>query len=108
VVAEKNPELFLRIYQVAYDTFEENLKAYRLSVRKEELPANIGKVKESDVPKLLRDTRICQLLHISYGSILEVVGEELRRFLFAEENTHYRKVCENIRKHLVVLFGEER
>jgi hypothetical protein len=108
VVAEKNPELFLRIYQVAYDTFEENLKAYRLSVRKEELPANIGKVKESDVPKLLRDTRIRQLLHISYGSILEVVGEELRAFLFAEEDTHYRKVCENIRKHLVVLFGEER
>lgn len=106
VVAERNPELFHRIYRIAYETFEENLKAYRLSVRKEEIPADVRNVKEKDLPQLLRDTRIRQFLHIAYGSILNAVGSEFRAFLFEEETRHYERVRENIEKHLAILFGK--
>lgn len=107
VVAERNPDLFRMMYRLAYDTFEENIKAYRISVRKEELCVDIEKTREMDLPKLLADFRVRQLLHISYGSILDVLGKELRDFLFREENVHYQKVCENIEKHLKILFEKE-
>lgn len=107
VVAEKDPELFHRVYRIAYETFEENLKAYRLSVTKAEIPQDVRSVKEKDLPLLLQDAQIRQFLHIAYGSVLERVGPELRRFLFKEETRHYERVCENIRRHLTVLFGKE-
>lgn len=107
VVAEKNPGLFHRIYRIAYETFEENLKAYRLSVTKEEIPQDIRGVKEKDLPLLLQNAQIRQFLHIAYGAVLEQIGPEFRQFLFEEETRHYERVCENIRRHLAVLFGKE-
>ncbi|MEN3185319.1 MAG: tagaturonate epimerase family protein [Atribacterota bacterium] len=108
VVAEKNPGLFHRVYRIAYETFEENCRAYQLSVKKETIPEDLRNVPEKDFPLLLRDTAIRQFFHVAYGSILGRVGPEIRQFLFAEEAQHYARVCENIKRHLAVLFGREK
>lgn len=105
-VAEVKPELFFQVYRVAYETFEENLKAYRVSVRKEELPVTPEDVVEADLHRLLAHPGVRQCLHIAYGSVLDALGEELREVLVQAEARHYEKVEENLRKHLLVLFGE--
>ncbi|MBC7218247.1 MAG: hypothetical protein H5U36_08965 [Candidatus Caldatribacterium sp.] len=105
-LAEARPELFFQVYRIAYDTFEENAKAYHVSVRKEELPVTPENITKQDLRMLFVDPRIRQLLHIAYGSVLDALGEELREVLAQEEERHYGKVEENIRKHLLALFGE--
>jgi len=105
-IAEVKPELFFRVYRVAYETFEENLKAYRISVRKEELPVTPENVMEADLQQLFAHPGVRQFLHIAYGSVLDALGEELREALAQAEVRHYEKVEENLRKHLLVLFGK--
>ncbi len=102
-IAVTNPELFVRMYRIAYEAFEENTKAYQVSVRKEELPEAIDP--GEDLSRLFFDPGVRQLLHISYGSILNVLGRELQETLWENEERHYKKVQENIEKHLQALFG---
>lgn len=104
-VAEAHPTLFARIYHVAYETFEENAKAYQISVRKEELP-KVSDLREENLSCLLFDPRVRQFLHISYGSVLNTLGEELRETLWKEEDRHCEKVRRNIERHLQALFGK--
>lgn len=104
-IAEIDPGLFVQIYQVAYETFEENARVYRISVRREELPRVID-LKGEDGSRLLADPKVRQLLHISYGSVLDSLREELQGVLWKAEDRHYSKVRENIKKHLCALFGK--
>lgn len=105
-IAEVNPDLFAQVYQVAYETFEENTKAYRISVKKEELPEAVS-LKDGNISRLLSNPKIRQFLHVSYGSVLRSLGEELREALWREEDRHYNNVQKNIEKHMCALFGKD-
>ncbi|MEM1875146.1 MAG: tagaturonate epimerase family protein, partial [Candidatus Hadarchaeales archaeon] len=105
-IAEVNPDLFAQVYQVAYETFEENAKAYRISVKKEELPEAVS-LKDGNISRLLSNPKIRQFLHVSYGSVLRSLGEELREALWREEDRHYNNVQKNIEKHMCALFGKD-
>lgn len=106
VVAEENPELFREIYAVAFDSFEENARAYSLSFTRDDLPSDLGDLPDTLLPTVFENEKVKQALHIAYGKVLDVLGRELRDFLFLREEKHYQKVRENIERHLVLLFPQ--
>jgi hypothetical protein len=107
-IMKSDPELFRSIYSIAYDTLEENLKAYSLSLDKADFPTGLEKVDDKHLPAFFFQDKVRQMLHIAYGPVLEALGDRLREVLFREEEKHYRKVSGNIEKHLAVLFGESK
>lgn len=108
VIMENDPELFRSVYRIAYDTLEENLKAYSLSLNKADFPTGLEKLDDKHLPAFFFQDKVRQMLHIAYGPVLEALGDRLREVLFREEEKHYRKVSGNIEKHLAVLFGESK
>ena len=104
VIAEENSELFREIYGVAFDSFEENAKAYSLSFTRDDLPSDLESFSDALLPAVFKNEKVKQALHIAYGKVLDVLGRELRDFLFFHEEKHYQRVRENIERHLVLLF----
>lgn len=105
VVMERAPGLFRTVYKIAYQTLEDNLKAYSLSLDKADFPADLEKVDDRDLPGFFFQDKVRQMLHVAYGPVLEAFGDRLREVLFAQEEKHYEKVSNNIERHLAVLFG---
>ncbi|MEN3203806.1 MAG: tagaturonate epimerase family protein [Atribacterota bacterium] len=103
-VAEENPELFRKIYTVAFDSFEENARAYSLSFTRDNLPPDLGHLSDDLLSTVFENEKIRQALHIAYGKVLDAFGRELRDFLFFHEEKHYQKVQKNVERHLVLLF----
>lgn len=106
VVAEEKPELFRKIYTVAFDSFEENARAYSLSFTRNDLPLDLGHLSDDLLPTVFENEKIRQALHIAYGKVLDALGGELRDFLFLHEEKHYRRVRENMERHLILLFPQ--
>jgi len=101
---ENTPDLFRAIYKIAYQTLEDNLKAYSLSLSRADFPPDLEKVDDRDLPGFFFQDKVRQMLHIAYGPILEAFGDRLKEVLFAQEEKHYEKVSNNIERHLSVLF----
>jgi len=107
-VAEVHPEFFRTVYAIAYETLEENLKAYALSLERNDVPPHLQGIPDSELSRFcFSHPKIRQLLHIAYGAILDRVGEELYGILFKAEKKHFAKVRENIERHLHTLFSKE-
>jgi len=104
VIMENTPDLFRAIYKIAYQTLEDNLKAYSLSLSRADFPPDLEKVDDRDLPGFFFQDKVRQMLHIAYGPILEAFGDRLKEVLFAQEEKHYEKVSNNIERHLSVLF----
>jgi len=103
VISKCNPSLFRKIYGIAYNNFELNKKDYHLVLKKSELPESIAGQRDKNLQELLFDSRIRQCLHISYGTILDNLGEQLYSVLNDNEEMHYNYVCDYLEKHLDLL-----
>jgi hypothetical protein len=103
VVAKIDKKLFRRIYEVAVNTFDENNRAYHLSLKANELPLALDETEDEKLEELIYIKEIRQALHISYGSVLEVYKNEISRILGNYEELHFKFLEDYLKKHLEYL-----
>lgn len=80
VVAENSPELFRRCWELALKAFPEALAYYHITSDPTSL-APIGTLSDAELPGLFADPTARQLIHITYGQLLN--SPELRNELFS-------------------------
>ena len=79
VIANVDPALFRKMYDIAAATFEENRKLYHVTPDLGTIP-DIDSLKDGELSKLLDLTASRQVMHIGYGKILE--NEDVKKQLF--------------------------
>jgi hypothetical protein len=110
LIAEKNPDLYRRMHKFALAHFYEATKYYHVTTDLSKVP-DIDKINDTELPSLLNldDTR--QLLHITYGLILQAKNpdgsskfhSELYQTLFTYEKDYYKLLEKHLGKHLYYL-----
>lgn len=104
VVARTNPVLFREMLGKAFASFEEATKLYHVTTNLAAIPDVLASA-DSDLERYLdaKDSR--QLLHITYGGLLN--DPEIRKSFFQtlarNEETHYAAVEKHMEKHLRLL-----
>jgi len=101
VAAYHNPSLFRRCLDLAHERFEVDRKSYFLDCQPEKVPSSL-KLTDADLPALLEDESVDarQLLHVTFGSILDRYGDELHSFLVEYEDAYRQGLEEHFARHL--------
>lgn len=99
VIYNKDRQLFKELYCIALDNLEDSKKAYKISIYRQDFEGRL----DLDDPQVLQNPKVKQLLHISYGILLDKKREEIYDILSRYEAEHYRYVADNIKKHLELL-----
>jgi len=102
VIAKKEPSLFRKLYITAINSFEKDRFSYHIKTELSTLP-RIEKISDEELETLLNKDNSRQLLHITYGSILNESKKEIYQTLFKYEDEHYDTVSAHIDKHLRLL-----
>jgi tagaturonate epimerase len=97
VVAQCDPDLFLKIYSLGREHYETDRHSYHVSARLELLP------KTGDLPSLLDDFHAREILHVTFGSTLAQFGAELQEALLKNETAYLEGVQSHLEKHLQLL-----
>jgi tagaturonate epimerase len=91
-VASHQPELFHPILDLAHSRFEKDRKTYFLDARLTRVPTS-ERLSDADLPALLDQFDARQVLHVTFGSILDAFGAQLRACL-TEHEAEYRAALE--------------
>jgi hypothetical protein len=91
VLANHEPDLFLKIYSLGCERYETDRRTYHVSARLEDLPL------EDDLPELLADFHAREILHVTFGSALTIFGTELKSALVKHEDAY----CEGLKTHFL-------
>ena len=97
VVAQCDPDLFLKIYSLGCERYETDRHSYHVSARLELLP------KTGDLPSLLDDFHAREILHVTFGSALAQFGAELQEALLKNETAYLEGLQSHLEKHLQLL-----
>ena len=97
VVAQCDPDLFLKIYSLGCERYETDRHSYHVSARLELLP------KTGDLPSLLDDFHAREILHVTFGSALAQFGAELQEALLKNETAYLEGLQSHLEKHLRLL-----
>jgi hypothetical protein len=106
VVAENDPSLYRDIYAYALEKFEEAKEFYHVTTDLSKLP-DLAQLSDQELGQLLEVDEVRQLLHITYGFILQdkkdgryIFRDKLYKF-WDEHDKEYRRALEShIGKHL--------
>ena len=101
VIAIKNPDLFKKLYRIAFDKFDQHKASYHISSKRSAMPKP-DQLHDRTLAGLLDRDDTRQLLHIAYGSILSerTLKSEFAKTLMENEELHYRTVARHIEKHI--------
>lgn len=97
VLAQHEPDLFLKIYSLGRECFETDRRSYHVSARLEMLP------EESDLPSLLDNFHAREVLHVTFGSALAQFGGEIKASLVKHGEVYRAALESHFRKHLALL-----
>lgn len=109
-VAKVNPSLYRRMHQFALEHVEEALAYYHVSAKfKDILP--LEDVKDGQLPDYMDDDNARQLIHITYGLLLQAKNEnqdplfkdEFYATLLNNEEAYEQSLIKHIGKHLELL-----
>jgi len=99
VIARQNPPLFRKMLDLAHRRFQHDRKTYFLDCRPGKVPAS-DELNDAQLPDLLEQFDSRQLLHVTFGSILDEYGDDLHAFIAAHE-AEYRAALEtHFARHL--------
>lgn len=107
VIAVKNPSLYRRMHKFAAENLEEAKKYYHISGRVGNIP-DIGKLQDTELPGLVDLVDSRQVLHITYGLILQaqkpdgssLFKKEIYDTLNKYEDEYYAALQKHIGRHL--------
>jgi hypothetical protein len=97
VLAECEPDLFLKIYSLGRERYEIDKRTYHVSARLDLLPST------DNLPSLLNDFHAREVLHVTFGSALAQFGLELKAALVKHDDTYYEGLKAHFDKHLDLL-----
>ena len=97
VLANHEPDLFLKIYQLGCECYETDKHSYHVS-------AQLGLLlNPDDLPSFLDDFHAREILHVTFGSVLAQFGTELKAALIKHETAYYEGLKTHFDKHLRLL-----
>jgi hypothetical protein len=110
VTAEKDPFLYREIHNFALTAFNEAKKFYHVTTNISKIP-DILVIKDAELPKLFENNDVRQLIHITYGMILNhkkedgsfVFKERLYKLWRQNEDAYRNALVRHIGKHLELL-----
>ena len=97
VLAELEPDLFLKIYSLGRVRYETDRQSYHVSAELKSLPA------DTDLPALLDDFHAREVLHVTFGSALARFGVEIKAALRNHLDTYQEGLRVHFKKHLSLL-----
>ncbi|NDJ54038.1 MAG: hypothetical protein GYB68_13275 [Chloroflexi bacterium] len=99
VASQSAPSLFMGMLDLAHARFPSDRKSYFLDCQPDKVPTS-GQVALSELPTLLDEFHARQLLHVTYGSILDAFGEELDRLLNRHEEDYRAALSLHFQRHI--------
>jgi tagaturonate epimerase len=98
VVAIVNPALFSEIYRLARERYPQDRASYHVSAELDQMPLPDSGNYPS--PSLLDHFHVREVLHVTFGSILDRYGDELRDILYHNEHVYHQTLKNHFEKHL--------
>jgi hypothetical protein len=103
-VAQVSPAFFRTILAFAIQRYPEDRATYHVSADLRNVP-EIESLRDQELPGVLDQFDTRQVLHVTFGSVLESFGEELMGVLAAHEEIHYAALQTHFEKHLSPFVG---
>ena len=98
-VARVDADLFRKILQLARNRYETDRATYHVSARLEKVPAEEA-FADDDLPGLLDDFDAREVLHVTFGSVLDAHGDRLREALRLNHDVYGEGLAAHFEKHL--------
>ncbi|MCB0131733.1 MAG: hypothetical protein KDD78_12825 [Caldilineaceae bacterium] len=98
-IAESDPAFFRTILDFSRAHFEHDRKSYFLDCRLDRVPA-AGDLTDAQLPGLLDQFDARQVLHVTFGSVLDHFDTDLHAFIAAHENEYAACLKQHFDRHL--------
>jgi hypothetical protein len=99
ILAQKDPSVFRQVLGLACIRYELDRQSYHVSARQENIP-DTASMPDADLAALLDQLDARQVLHVTFGSILQTHGTELRSVLLEHENDYSLALTIHFKRHL--------
>jgi hypothetical protein len=99
-VSRADPGFFREILELSRDRYETDRATYHVSARLEKVPAE-ATLADEDLPNLLDDFDAREVLHVTFGSVLDAFGERLRETLRNHHEVYSEGLAAHFEKHLL-------
>jgi len=99
-VAGVEPSLFREIMAYAVERYPQDRATYHVSAELGKVPS-LDTLVDAELPALLDQFDARQVLHVTFGSVLEHLGAELLAVLVEHEEAHYAALEAHFEKHLL-------
>jgi hypothetical protein len=99
VIARQNPPLFRKMLDLAHQRFQKERKTYYLDCQPDKVPTS-EQLTDDQLPDLLEQFDSRQLLHVTFGSILDVYGDDLYTFIADHEGGYMAGLERHFARHL--------
>jgi len=98
-IARVRPELFRRILALGIERYPTDRATYHVSAELSRVP-DPASVTDADLSTYLDQFDARQVLHVTYGSALDVFGDEIKAVLQEHEEEHYAALQAHFARHL--------
>lgn len=103
VIAHLAPELFREIVLLSREAFGQDRATYHLSANSAHMPEP-NRLPDEELPKLLEDKNVRQILHVTFGSVLKSeLGKDLKRTILEYEEVYHQALASHLSRHLKAL-----
>lgn len=99
VMAVEDSAFFRRILDFARGRYAEDRRSYHVSAELGRVPA-AADLGDDELPALLEDFHARQVLHVTFGSVLDTYGEKLHDFLNAHESEYHAALKQHFDRHI--------
>jgi hypothetical protein len=99
VMASVDPALFRQVLDFSRTRFEHDRVTYHISSKLENVPESAA-LSDTDLPRLLNQNDARQLLHVTFGSVLDMFREPLRKMLRENEDKYLAAIKVHFDRHL--------
>ncbi|MCL4249006.1 MAG: hypothetical protein KJ065_12740 [Anaerolineae bacterium] len=99
LIASVDPAFFREILDFARERYETDRKTYHVSAQLEKVALS-NALTDSQLPELLSEFDARQVLHVTFGSVLDVFGDRLAATLKRHQNQYQAYIKQHFDKHL--------
>ncbi len=102
LIADINPQMFRVMLDFSRDRYEEDRKTYHVSAILAKVPA-AATFTDEELPDLLNQFDARQVLHVTFGSVLDHFGDKLNGLIREHEAGYHAYLKTHFDKHLTAL-----
>jgi len=99
LIASVDTPFFREILDFARGRYETDRKTYHVSATLDKVPSSAG-LTDAQLPDLLNQFDARQVLHVTFGSVLDTYGDRLQRVLREHLTEYYAYIRRHFDKHL--------